>query len=179
MPLSQLKSARQAAGWTQHKAAVRLGVSQPYYSQLENGSRPMPLDLTLAAVRRLRLSPVVLPLAALAPRLSPVPEDQAAAVLAWLGYPGFAHLRKSVRPLNPAELVARALAHEDLDPRVLEGLAWVLAAFYDLDWKWLGAQCRLLNRQNQLGFLVTLSAQLGNPGAEHLRAMLPDRKSVV
>jgi transcriptional regulator with XRE-family HTH domain len=172
---AQLKAARQAAGWTQQEAASRLGVSQPYYSQLEKGSRPMRDDLALTAVRKLRLSPTTLPLPALSQSVTPVPPDELASALAWLGYPGFTHLRKTASPVNPAELVARALAHDDLEPRLVEALPWVLATFYDLDWQWLVAQCRLLDLQNRLGFLVSLADQLAKPGAsEHLRAALVD-----
>jgi transcriptional regulator with XRE-family HTH domain len=172
---AQLKTARQTAGWTQHEAAACLGVSQPYYCQLERGSRPVPADLMLTAFRKLRLSPVALPLPALSPQLSQVPPEELTAILAWLGYPGYAHVRKTRRPVNPAELVARALAHTDLEPRLMEALPWVLSTFHALDWPWLAAQCRLLNRQNQLGFLLTLATQLAKPSAErHLRAALLD-----
>ncbi len=172
---AQLEAARKTAGWTQREAAARLGVSQPYYSQLESGSRPMPDELALTVVRKLRLPPATLPLPTLSQSVKPLPPDELAAALARLGYPGFAHLRKAARPTNPAEVVARALAHDDLDPRLVEGLPWVLATFHDLDWQWLVAQCRLLDLQNRLGFLVALAAQLAKPGAaEPLRAALVD-----
>ncbi len=172
---AQLEAARKTAGRTQREAAARLGVSQPYYSQLESGSRPMPDELALTVVRKLRLPPATLPLPTLSQSVKPLPPDELAAALARLGYPGFAHLRKAARPTNPAEVVARALAHDDLDPRLVEGLPWVLATFHDLDWQWLVAQCRLLDLQNRLGFLVALAAQLAKPGAaEPLRAALVD-----
>ena len=126
----------------------------------------MPADLAVTAVRKLRLSPLSLPLPPLALRLSPVAEDELDAALAGLGYPGFPHRMKARTAVNPAELVARALAHADLDPRLVEGLPWVLATFHDLDWSWLMAQCRLLNLQNRLGFLVVLASQLAKPGSE-------------
>jgi transcriptional regulator with XRE-family HTH domain len=166
MSPARWKSARLAAELTQHEAAALLGVSQPYYSQLESGVRPTPAGLALTAVRKLRLSPVTLPLPPLALRLSPVEADELAAALAWLGYPGFVHLARTRTALNPAELVARALAHADLDPRLVEALPWVLATFRDLDWPWLVAQCRLLNLQNRLGFLVALASGLEKPDAE-------------
>jgi DNA-binding XRE family transcriptional regulator len=37
-----LKAARLNTGWSQQEATARLGVSQPYYSQMERGSRPLP-----------------------------------------------------------------------------------------------------------------------------------------
>jgi transcriptional regulator with XRE-family HTH domain len=171
---TQLKTARQAAGWTQQEAASRLGVSQPYYCQLESGSRPLTPEFMRTAYRKLRLSPVTLPLPPLASNLSPLPHDELAAVLAWLGYPGFAHLRKA-GPMNPAELVARSLPHSDLDPRIVEALPWVLSSFHELDWQWLAATSRLQNLQNRLGFLVSLAERLAKPGAkETLRTVLRD-----
>lgn len=67
--------------------------------------------------------------------------------------------------MNPAFLVAAALTHADLDPRLVEALPWVLSAFHDLDWDWLSAQCRLGNQQNRLGYLVSLAIKLTKPGA--------------
>ena len=165
MSPAQLKTARQAVGWTQQEAASRLGVSQPYYCQLESGSRPLTPGLWLTAYRKLRLSPVTVPLPPLSLELSPLPPGELAAVLAWLGYPGFAHLRKTNRPLNPAELVARALAHSDLEARIIEALPWVLSTFHELDWRWLAASCRLHSLQNRLGFLVSLADHLVQSGA--------------
>jgi transcriptional regulator with XRE-family HTH domain len=159
MSPAHLKSARLAAEFTQREAAARLGVSQPYYSQLESGLRPMPANLALTAVRKLRLSPVTLPLPPLALQATPVEPDKLAASLAGLGYASFARLARSRTGLNPAELVVRALAHADLDPRLVGALPWVLATFCDLDWSWLVAQGRLLNLQNRLGFLVTLTSR--------------------
>lgn len=161
MTHTHLGRARVRAGWTQQRAAERLGVSQPYYCQLEKGSRPVTPALAKHAMRRLRLSPAVLPLPALSPRLSPLSEDHLADSLARLGYPGFAAMKKRSE-VNPAELVARALVHENLDTRLVEALPWVLAKFDDLDWEWLAAQCRVLNLQNRLGFLTQLAAALPN-----------------
>ena len=166
MSAERLKTARLAGGWTQAEAACRLGVSQPYYSQLENGSRLVSGELALTAVREFRLSPVVLPLPDLDPDLAPLDARELAAQLAWFAYPGFTHLKKAEKPMNPAFLVAAALAHADLDARLVEALPWVLCAFHDLDWNWLGAQCRLGNQQNRLGYLVALAMQLTKPEAE-------------
>jgi transcriptional regulator with XRE-family HTH domain len=43
-----LKAARLNTGWSQQEATARLGVSQPYYSQMERGSRPLPARLVFA-----------------------------------------------------------------------------------------------------------------------------------
>ena len=166
MNAEKLKTARLAGGWTQAEAASRLGLSQPYYSQLENGSRPVSGELALTAVREFRLSPVALPLPELDAHLAPLDARELAAQLAWFAYPGFTHMKKAVKPMNPAFLVAAALAHADLDARLVEALPWVLSAFHDLDWDWLTAQCRLGNQQNRLGYLVTLAMKLTKPGAD-------------
>jgi hypothetical protein len=47
--------------------------------------------------------------------------DEATAALAAVGYPGFAYLR-SRRPLNPADLLLRALRAGDVDARAVEAL---------------------------------------------------------
>ena len=170
----QLKEARLVAGWTQREAAARLGVSQPYYAQMENGSRRVPDELALAAVRKLRLSPVLLPLPPLAQQLLPADPEELARALGTLGYQGFARAAKPKFTANPGELIARALVHSNLEPRLMEALPWVLAKFPDLDWEWLAAQCRLLNLQNRLGFLVTLAVVLSNPATDaRLRNALP------
>jgi len=66
--------------------------------------------------------------------------------------------------MNPAVVVAVALAHTDLDARPVEALPWALSAFYDLDLDWFNAQCRLGNQQNRLGYLVLLAMKLSGPG---------------
>jgi transcriptional regulator with XRE-family HTH domain len=158
--------ARLVGGWTQAEGASRLGVSQPYYSQLESGYRPLPEALALVAVREFQLSPSALPLPELDPHLAPLDPRELAAQLASLAYPGFAHLTKALRPMNPAFLVAAALAHANLDQRLVEALPWVLAVFHDLDWDWLRAQCRLRNLQNRLAYVVLLAMKLPKPKAD-------------
>ena len=72
--------------------------------------------------------------------------------------------------MNPATVVAAALAHTDLDARLVEALPWVLCAFHDLHWDWLSAQCRLGNQQNRLGYLVLLAMKLAGPGTHTVLA---------
>jgi len=166
----RLNAARRTAGWTQAEAASRLGVSQPYYSQLESGSRPFPAEFALAALRLFHLSPVTLPLPALDPNLAPLDPSEVSAQLAGFAYPGFAYLQKPSQPMNPAAAVAASLVHPDLDPRLVEALPWVLIAFPDLDWNWLIDQCRLTNQQNRLGYLVLLAKELTQPRVPHALA---------
>lgn len=166
MGAGDFKTARLNAGWSQQEAAARLGVSQPYYSQMESGSRPLPDRLVARAVRKLHLVPTALPMPPLATQFVPVAPDELASALGRLGYEGFAHLGKRAKACNPAYLVAGALVHTDLEVRIVEALPWVLSTFYDLNWVWLIAQCRLLNVQNRLGYLVVLARQLGNSTAD-------------
>jgi transcriptional regulator with XRE-family HTH domain len=166
MATSSLLRTRLAAGLTQQQAAARLHVSQPYYSQMETGARRMPPSLALAAVKKLRLSPLSLPLPPLSSAVTPADTDDLAGALGALGYPGFAHLARPKALVNPSELVVKALVHEDLDVRLVEALPWLLAAFPDLDWEWLVGQCRVLNLQNRLGYLVELAAALSPRVAE-------------
>ena len=71
--------------------------------------------------------------------------------------------------MNPAVGVAGALAHSDLDMRLVEAETWVLSAFYDLDCDWLCAVCRLGNQQNRLGYLLSLAKKLsGREGTPRL-----------
>lgn len=161
-----LKAARLNTGWSQQEAAARLGVSQPYYSQMERGYRPLPGRLVSRAIRILHLPPTALPLPPLATQFAPVAPDELASALARLGYEGFAHLNKRVKAHNPAYLVVCTLVHPDLEVRIVEALPWILSTFHDLDWIWLIAQCRLLNIQNRLGYLVVLASQLGNSAAD-------------
>ena len=160
MVAENLRTARLAGGWTQAEAALRLGVSQPYYSQLESGFRPVPGAFAETAVRTFQLSPVTLPVPELDRSLAALDPGEITGQLAGFGYPGFMHMKKPSKVLNPAVVVAGALVHADLDTRLVEALPWVLSAFYDLDWEWLSAQCRLGNQQNRLGYLVSLARRL-------------------
>lgn len=156
----QLRTARQQAQLTQIQAAARLGVSQPYLSQLERGLRPMTVEITRRAAVLWQLPPSVLPLAA--PESEPASAYTAirhARQFAALGYPGFAHLAGDDMA-NPAAALLAALRQPDLDVRTSEALPWVAAHHADLDWSWLIAQAKLHDIQNRLGFIVALAAQL-------------------
>ena len=164
MKAENLRTARLDGGWTQAEAASRLGVSQPYYCQLESGFRAVPGALAVAAVREFQLSPVTLPLPELDRCLVALDPRELSAQLAGFGYPGLTHMKKPSKPMNPALVVAAALTHSNLDPRLVEALAWVLSTFHGLDKNWLSAQCRLGNQQNRLGYLVLLATKL--PGGQ-------------
>ena len=148
----QLKAGRKQAGLTQLEAAKRLGMSQPYLSQLEKGLRFVTPELAERATKAYALSPTLLPV----PKADSLTEDldpeKLARQLAGLGYPGFAHLR--AHRTNPAALLIQALVQRNLEVRLTEALPWVLCKYPDLEWSWLADQVKLKDVQNRLGFLV-------------------------
>ncbi len=85
-----------------------------------------------------------------------------------LGYPGFAHLRAKARR-NPAEVLLTALAANP-DNRVTEGLPWLALAYADMDWDWVVQNAKLHDRQNRLGFVVTLASQLESESSDPQRS---------
>ena len=62
MTHEQLKAGRLKTALTQVHAALRLGVSQPYLSQLEKGERPITSELARSATTLYRLSATSLPI---------------------------------------------------------------------------------------------------------------------
>ncbi|MBS0395368.1 MAG: helix-turn-helix transcriptional regulator [Proteobacteria bacterium] len=156
MTPAELKAGRLAAGLTQVRAARRLGVSQPYLSQLEAGTRPIAPQLAEAATALYRLPATALPLPATG--TTEFAPDRLAQQLAGLGYPGFAHLRG--RKANPATVLLAAVGQRDLDVRLAEALPWVALAYPELDWNWLVREAKLLDAQNRLGFVVELARDL-------------------
>ena len=155
MDQQPLQEARRAAGLTQREAARRLGVSQPYLSQLECGTRALTPPIARKAASLYGLSPTALPLPE-----SPgtADADRLARDLAALGYPRFAHVR-GARPRNPALVLFEALAVPELDPRVLEALPWLIRTFPHLAWDWLLPRVKMVDLQNRLGFLVALACE--------------------
>jgi transcriptional regulator with XRE-family HTH domain len=154
----QLRLGRVTVGLTQVKAAARLGLSQPYLSQLERGRRAMPERVARTAARLYRLPPTTLPVPLEPPQRGTGP-GKLPRQLAALGYPGYRHLRPGPA-VNPAVLVLEALSENNLDARVTEALPWVLMRFPDLDWDWLLMHAKQRNLQNRLGFLVELAGEL-------------------
>ena len=148
----QLKAGRRQVGLTQLEAAIGLGTSQPYLSQLEKGRRSVTPELAERATKVYGLPPIHLPV----PNAESLSDDLDAAKLArqlaGLGYPGFAHLR--AERTNPAGLVVQALVQRDLEVRLTEALPWVLCKYPDLEWSWVIDQVKLKDVQNRLGFLV-------------------------
>ncbi len=152
----QLQFGREVARITQVVAARRLGLSQPYLSQLESGRRRLTAKVARRAAKLYGLSPTVLPVP---------PESRRGSTralpgqLAALGYPGYEHLRGSA-PANPAAVVLDAISADDVDARVIAAVPWVLARYPDLDWTWLVSKAKLRNAQNRLGYLTSLASEL-------------------
>lgn len=160
MKARDLQLARCRRGWNQKEAAARLGLSQPYVSMLETGRRAVTSSLARKLVRLYALPPTVLPVSESPRSLGPTDNQTLAEELAKLGYPGFAYLGTRRRSKNPAEVLLVALAMDDLEARVTEGLPWLLLHYEDLDASWLCEQARLRNLQNRLGFVVNLARRV-------------------
>jgi transcriptional regulator with XRE-family HTH domain len=169
----QLKKARLERGWSQQEAAGRLGVTQAYYSMLENGRRNLtPRVRKLMQV--LKLPPTVLPVHEVR---EGVTDDFLAHELALLEYPGFAHLRRGGLRVNPAEYLLTALAKSNLEARVAEGLPWLVRRYPDMPRDWLVREARARNLQNRLGFVVTLGRlAAGENNPPQLEQTLADSK---
>lgn len=161
----ELKAARKAKRWTQHELAARLGVTQAYVSMTESGKREFPYRVARVAADVLHAPATALPLREENPGALGE-EERLAGELATLGYPGFSHLRRRARR-NPAELLVRALNQSDLDSRVVEGLPWLAAKYADLDWEWAVRKAKPTDRQNRMGFVVALAAELAKKGGKH------------
>ena len=155
-----LKEARLGRRWTQQQAAQALGVTQAYWSMMEKGRRVVPEGFVRKALKALKLPPAVLPLPSDndLEKARPMKHDFSAALGA-LGYPGFAYLGKKAK-VNPALLLFDALNEPDLDSRVAEGLPWLVLTFAELDWNWLVRNAKVHDRQNRLGFAVSLAAEV-------------------
>jgi len=152
----QLRDGRRKARLTQMKAASRLGVSQPYLSQLERGRRPLTPALARTAAALYRLPATALPVPDTVDAGALVNPEKLARQLAGLGYPGFAHLGSGSKA-NPAAVVLQALLQPDLEVRLSEALPWVLLTYPDLDWQWLVDHSKLHDVQNRLGFVVAVA----------------------
>jgi len=149
---------RKNAGLTQVQAAKALGISQPYLSQLEKGSRAGSPILEKHAAAFYRLPPTVLPLPEQQDCLQ-VKSDHLQNELAALGYPGFAHV-SSKQKTNPAAVLFTAVAQRNLDTRLVEALPWVVSTYPELDWTWLRDRAKLLNVQNRLAYIVHLAKEM-------------------
>ena len=156
--MNPLRTARQSRGWTQVRAAARLGLSQPYLAMLEAGQRPLTPAVARRAMRVYGLPPTVLHPAGVAPRVT---AETLARDLAALGYPGFGHLgRRAGAAKHPGAVLLTALAQTELEARAVEALPWLLLRYWDLDQEWLLREAKTRDLQNRLGFVVSLAREL-------------------
>ena len=169
-----LRKHRQQVGWTQAQMAARLGVTQAYLSLMERGKRRISDRVVREATRRLRLPATLIQLPDLTSIDASVTEPWLEQGLSRLGYPGFAYRKKPGARRNPVELLLRALALDDLDPRLAEALPWLLLEFDELDFKLLADQARMRNLQNRLGFVVALARQVAERSLQQYRHRLGD-----
>lgn len=166
-----LKKGRERKGWTQHQAASRLGVSQPYLSLLEKELRRVPEKLARRAATAFCLSATTLPARTKWHAVQHKNEATLAADLAALGYPAFSHL-KNGRKKNPAEILLSALSAQDLNSRVTEALPWILLEYPDLDWQSLIREVKVRDLQNRLGFLISVARRIAEQRGEDFKAEL-------
>jgi transcriptional regulator with XRE-family HTH domain len=164
-----LREARQTMNWTQRNTAEALGVTQAYLSMLETGSRSVSKRLGRKALKALNLPPTALPLQLRSHVAASVGKHDFGVDLAALGYPGFAYLKTRTRR-NPAVVLLESLDEADLDSRVAEGLPWLALTYVDMDWDWLVRNAKLQDRQNRLGFAVSLATQLAEGKGESDKA---------
>ena len=156
-----LRQARTNAGMTQVEAAARLGVSQTLFSLMEKGERSVTPAVAGLAVKHLQATPEELPLH-FDLRHN---DDQLAADLGALGYPGYGYLQSQLR--NPAEVLFDAIDRPDLDARLVEALPWLPLQYPNMDWSRLTVEAKVRNRQNRLGFVVALALRIAKKQAKH------------
>jgi len=156
-----LRQARTNGGMTQVEAAARFGVSQTLLSLMEKGERSVTPAVAELAVKHLQATPEELPLSFNIRHC----DDQLAADLGALGYPGYGYLQSQMR--NPAEVLFDALDRPDLDARLVEALPWLPLQYPNMDWSRLTVEAKVRNRQNRLGFVVALAARVAKKQAKH------------
>jgi hypothetical protein len=145
-------------------AARHLGVSQPYLAMLETGRRRLTPTLTRRFVRGYRLTPAhLLPSKNFNPNAG-MDAETLANQLSVLGYPGFAYLGSRVPKMNPGEVLLAALAQDELEPRLVEALPWLLLQYWEMDTEWLLADACRFTLQNHLGFVVSLARRVAESG---------------
>ncbi len=161
-----LRNARLRQRLTQSDLAQHLEVSQGYVSLIERGERRCSDRLAKKLVAVLKLEPTALPVSS---SVKPATPSTSARTLGRLGYPGFAHLGR-VQMENPGETLLRVLVSDKPEARSVEGLAWLLLRYPNLDWKWMVNQAKVNDAQNRLGYVVTLARELADRKGDPLVA---------
>lgn len=153
----QLKQFRKQKRWSQKAAAGRLGMTQPYLSLLEKGTRSLTDDLTARVVRVFGLPAANLPVKKDLSRLASAGDDDLTRDLAAAGYSGFSHVKASPRLKNPAEVLMSALGANKLDSRVVEALPWLVSQVPEASWSKVVRAAKVRDLQNRLGFATALA----------------------
>ena len=166
---SKLRAARKKMGLKQAEAAKKLGVSQSYFSLLEQGKRSLNDKLAKRAVILFKMSPTVLPLKNTLKYLPRATNRELVKNLSALKYPGYSHFKSSSLK-NPAQVLFAALSASNLEGRLVEALPWVLLEFSDLEWKELVDAAKLRNLQNRLGFLTCLARKIAEKCGDKKKA---------
>ena len=156
---TQLVQFRKHRKRTQVQAARELGVSQTYLSLLEKGKRPLTDELRSKAVHAFQLPPTHMPVSEDLSDVVAVSDDELGTDLATLGYPGFAHLKKST-PKNPAMVLLSALKADNREARDVEALPWVVLTFPDMNWASVVKAAKVNDLQNRLGFVTNVARQM-------------------
>lgn len=136
----------------------------------------MPEKLGRKAAGVYGLSAAALPLEVAPDGLGPVAQDDLAADLAALGYPGLSYLGARARKKNPAEVLLSGLNTADLESRLVEALPWVVWSFPEMDWQWLKRAAKLHDLQNRLGFVTSVARGVAEKHGEREKADLLARQ---
>jgi len=163
----RVKQARKQAGWTQTRLAQGLGVTQEYVSLMERGKRGIPDRVVRKAARLLRMPVSALPLPPSDAVERPATSATVEAELARLGYPGLAYRKKHAEVFNPAAVLLKALALDNLEARLSEALPWLLLGFEELNFEALVARAKAKDLQNRLGFTVALAREVTERNARY------------
>jgi transcriptional regulator with XRE-family HTH domain len=164
---SDIREARLKACLTQLQVASSLGLTQPYLSLVEGGHRPVSASLATRALKVFDLPPTALPMEPDNALL--LNNEELKSELGALGYPEFSYLRGK-QPRNPTQLLAYVLDQSDLDARVVEALPWMTYTYVEMDWEWLVEQVKQRDRQNRLGFVVTIAGAFAEKIGDRSRA---------
>jgi len=176
---TDLRTGRNQKRWTQELAALKLGVSQPYLSLLEKGTRRVPEKLARKAATLYDLSAAKLPVKTNLHSVQAIDDDALASNLAALGYPRLSYL-KLRRKKNPTEVMLYALMAENLETRLVEALPWVLLKHTDLDWEWLVRAAKVNDLQNKLGFVTNVARRLAEKlGKDDTASLLREQESTL
>ena len=175
MKETDLKTGRGNKGWTQHQAALRLGVSQPYLSLLEKGARQVPKKLARKASTVYGLAATTLPLETGEHSVHPKPNEALASELAALGYPGLAML--AGLPLGPSRfdpnldlVAARDRRNFVLDQMQQLGTATPAEV----------TAAKVNDLQNKLGFITNVARRLAEKlGKTEITALLREYESAL